>query len=70
MPPELGYLRDLAIRLVGRSGAGMDGALPLNPLVLKGWLDLYGLELDPQEVDVVMSLDSVLRHPDPDKASE
>ncbi len=62
-PVDLMYLYNFAIELHGRSGAGMGGLNPLSHTELRNWSDLTGWSLDPHEVEALMALDSVMRHP-------
>lgn len=62
-PECLEYLRDWAYELHGRSGVGMDGAAPLNPVVVEAWARLYRLDIEPHEYEALVSIDAAMRHP-------
>lgn len=67
-PPEpdaLGYLLEWSRELHGRSGIGMHGADPLRYSEISAWATLTGREPAPHEVDALILLDAVRRHPDP-----
>ncbi len=63
-PVDLGYLYEWSIALVGRSGAGMGGLFPLSYSEIQAWSRMTGNRPDPQEVDALITLDSILRNPD------
>jgi hypothetical protein len=56
----LRYLRDLAIRLYGRSGVGMSGALPLSYSTLADFVTVTDTDLSPWEADVLMACDATI----------
>jgi hypothetical protein len=63
-PVDLMYLYDWSVALVGRSGMTMGGLLPLSYSELKSFSDMTGWKPDPEEVEALMILDSILRNPD------
>jgi hypothetical protein len=72
-PEELEYLLGWAQQLLGRSGVGMDGAAPLGYSTVADWSRLAGIDIEPHEVDALMALDAVMRHPaedEPEKDAE
>jgi hypothetical protein len=64
IPEELEYLRDWAYELVGRSGVGMGGAAPLSYTTIRDWALLTHRRPAAWEVDALIRLDAVIRHPD------
>lgn len=67
-PESLEYLYEWATALCGRSGVGMDGYAPLSYSTVAAWADLMGIAVEPQEVEGLMMLDAVIRHPgEPEK---
>jgi hypothetical protein len=60
----LAYLYRWVLVLVGRSGAGMSGILPLSHTEIKAWVDLHGHTIYPHEVDALLALDAALRMAD------
>lgn len=63
-PVSLAYLVPWVMALHGRSGVGMNGAAPLTYSTVVDWAQLTGNLPNPFEVDTLMTLDSVLRHPE------
>lgn len=63
-PDELWHLYEWARDLVGMSGAGMSGALPLTWQTIAAWTAQTGEIVHPWEVRVLRRLDAVLRHPE------
>jgi hypothetical protein len=63
-PVDLQYLYDWSIALVGRSGATTGSLLPLSYSELKSFSEMTGWKPDPQEVEALMLLDSIIRNPD------
>lgn len=66
-PDVLMYLYDWIGELYGRSGAGMAGVNPLTYGTIADWARLTGRDLQPHEVHALITLDAVLRHPEPPK---
>jgi len=51
----------------------MDGAAPLGYSTVADWSRLAGIDIEPHEVDALMALDAVMRHPaedEPEKDAE
>jgi hypothetical protein len=64
-PEHLLYLVGWMRSLVGRSGVGVSGAAPLSYREVLAWSALTGNSPSPWDVDALMVLDSVYRHPEP-----
>ncbi len=62
-PPALGYLLDWHHELYGRSGVTMDGLAPLSFATVDSWARLTDRAPLPHEVDALLVLDGVRRHP-------
>lgn len=69
-PELLLYLVGWAQELVGRSGVGMSGLAPLSYREVEAWSRLTGHRPSAGEVEALMALDSVLRHPEPPKTAQ
>lgn len=63
-PPELEYLVEWSYWLVGRSGVGMGGLMPLSHTEIDAFCRLNGLMLEPYETEALLALDAALRHRD------
>lgn len=63
-PDALAYLRDLALRLHGRSGSGMNGVAPLSYATIADYTRLTGTTVTAWEVDALLRLDAILCHPE------
>lgn len=64
-PPEtMLYLMEWAYALCGRSGASMEGLAPVSYGTIEAWSRLMGVTPDPLEVRALITLDSVIRHPE------
>ena len=61
LPDGFAYLWRWAGELYGRSGVGMSGAAPLNPLVIEGWARGVGETVTPREFRALMRIDTALR---------
>ena len=62
----LAYLKAWSDELYGRSGVGMHGLNPLSYSTIADWARLKGVTPLPHEVDALIALDSVRRHPPED----
>lgn len=63
-PPEcMAYLLDWSDELFARSGFDMHGIAPLTYASVDAWARLTDRTPEPHEVDALMRLDSVRRHP-------
>lgn len=62
-PDALRYLHEWILELYGRSGLGMSGYAPLSYSEIMAWALLTGRLVAPWEVDALIQLDAVLRHP-------
>jgi hypothetical protein len=70
-PEALDYLHEWAVSLLGRSGVGMDGYAPLGYATVAAWAQLMAITVAPHEVEALMMLDAVMRHPgDADPAED
>lgn len=70
-PASLAYLLPWAFALAGRSGCDMSGnLLPLSHTELGAWSALTGVELQPDEVEALMTLDAAIRHREPTAAEQ
>ena len=69
-PECLAYLHGWSLELLGRSGVGMSGYAPLSYAELVSWALLTGRQVTPAEVDALMALDAVLRHPEPPEETD
>lgn len=63
-PDALGYLYGWALALVGRSGASMEGPAPLSYATIDAWARLTDEAPSPEDVNALLVLDTVMRHPD------
>lgn len=70
MPEGFEYLYDWSTQLIGRSGVGMSGLLPLSFTEIASWSILTGNTPTPDEVNALLALDSVMRHPETKKKEE
>lgn len=59
-PEALRYMRTLLYRLHGKSGVGMNGAVPLTYSTVFDFMHVTDTPLDPWEVDLLMDADVVL----------
>lgn len=66
-PEALGYLYDWLQQLVGRSGADLNGTAPLAYGTIAAWAALTDQWPTPYEVEALLTLDAVVRHPEPPK---
>jgi hypothetical protein len=62
-PEALAYLLAWAYALHGRSGVGELGFAPLTYTTVADWSRLMGLAVAPHEVEALMQIDGVMRHP-------
>ena len=73
-PEDMFYLVGWAEALYGRSGVSMEGLAPLSYSTIEAWARLMGVYPDPLEVQALITLDHVMRHPDrgtvPDEVPE
>jgi hypothetical protein len=53
--------------LFGRSGIGMSGVAPLSYGAISDWSRLTGNSPEPDEIQALLRLDAVMRHPPEDK---
>jgi hypothetical protein len=70
VPPALQYLLEWLDELFGRSGATMDGLAPLSYTTVRAWAELTDRCPRPHEVQALLMLDAVRRHPPPDRGAE
>lgn len=63
-PGALAYLLEWFNELFGRSGLNEQGFAPLTFTTVDAWARLTRRKPKPHEVDALMSLDAVKRHPD------
>jgi len=63
VPEGFEYLYGWAHELYGRSGAGMDGVVPLTYATIEYWRRLTGNRPRPREVRALLVLDGALRPP-------
>jgi hypothetical protein len=63
-PVDLEYLYSWSMQLVGRSGVSQAGLAPLSHSEIRSWSEMTGWRPDPQEVEALILLDSIIRHPD------
>lgn len=61
VPESHAYLRDWLYQLIGESGVGMAGLLPLTRRAILDWRELSGIDPTPDEVDALRYLDHVYR---------
>lgn len=69
-PESLEYLLGWTYQLYGRSGVGMDGVAPLSYATVAEWARLMGVTVRPTEIEALMLLDAVMRHPGEDEPGE
>lgn len=69
-PEALDYLLVWLTQVHGRSGAGMNGPAPLNPLVLESMARLKGWRVTSDEADALLTLDAVLLAPGVEEAED
>ena len=62
-PECMEYLLGWSNELHGRSGVDMSGLSPLTYTTVDAWARLTGRDPQPHEVDALMVLDRVRRHP-------
>ena len=63
-PGALAYLLGWLNEVFGRSGANEQGLTPLTFTTLVDWARLTGRKPQPHEVDALLLLDGVRRHPE------
>jgi hypothetical protein len=63
-PDALRHVLEWARELHGRSGVGMAGLAPLAYGTIADWARLTGRRPRPHEVEALITLDAVLRHPE------
>ena len=69
-PVDLMYLYEWSIGLVGRSGVNQTGLNPLSYSEIESWSRVTGNRPDPEEVEALIALDSVMRHPETEVKKE
>lgn len=63
-PEALRYLQKWLYEVHGRSGASMGGLAPLSYGCITEWMALTGADPTGYEVEALLLLDAVLRHPE------
>lgn len=64
-PESVGYLREWAYELRGRSGVGMEGVAPLTYLTISAWAELTDRQIEPHEVTALLAMDAALSKREP-----
>ncbi len=70
IPECMGYLVRWSNELFGRSGVDMQGLVPLSYATIDAWARLTDRDPQPHEVDALLWLDSVRRHPPPEDVTD
>lgn len=70
LPDEMRYILNWHNELFGRCGVGMDGYDPLTWTSLHAWAEMTGRDPEPYEVDLLMNLDAIRRHPPKEEKPE
>lgn len=63
-PEWMDYLVEWARELHGRSGHGSASLLPVSESELRAFAENRGVTLHPLEIEALIALDAVLRHPE------
>lgn len=63
-PDALGYLWDWWNELDRGRSIGMNGPDPITYPLIESWARLMGREPSPADVDLLLSIDVVMRHPE------